>query len=510
MRVGPARRGRSSASTWPGGWRAAGSAGGGLVAGRRFLRPARIRRRMALIAAVSTSTVVLAFCLPLAFAIRNFTFDRAMDRAEFAARTLAAELSVQTSPAAARSLVSQALAESNRQLTVILVTGDQLGAPLGRRVNVPSAILAGRDVTTAMADGGRLVWEPVRGGRFAVAVAARVPPDQLTQGMAGTWALLSAIAVLLVLLAVGLADRLGRSIVRPLLGLVTVTHRIRDGDIDCRSDPSGPYEVAEVGQAVNELADRIEALLASGRLAAADLGHRLRTPLTALRLHAEELADTEARRRLQHDIDVLEEAVSHLITQTRDAPPEVVAQADLAEAVRDRMAYWTVLARSQDRRADIRLPGTRADVAISRDELDAAIDALLSNVFIHTPQQTGFRVSLERRPGQDRPTALDRRAGPDRRGGLELAGRGQATWSLVVENAVPALAPALTAPVAPGTTSVTRPARNRGTGLGLDIVRRTALRAGGTVSVGPSASGGFRVEVRVPGTPAPAQPGDNG
>ena len=55
--------------------------------------------------------------------------------------------------------------------------------------------------------------------------------------------------------------------------------------------PSGPYEVAEVGQAVNELADRIKALLASARLAAADLGHRLRTPLTALRLDVEAMGD---------------------------------------------------------------------------------------------------------------------------------------------------------------------------------------------------------------------------
>lgn len=446
-------------------------------------RPARIRRRLALIAAISTGTVMLAFCLPLAFIVRNVTYDRALDKAELASRLLATEVAQTSSQAAAMSLIRQAIGRSHRPISVILPSGVTLGTPLGRGTRIPADIGSGREVATATADGGRLVWEPVRGARYAAAVAARVFPEELTRGVAVTWALLFGTGALLVLLAVGLADRLGRSIVRPLLGLVTVTDRLRDGDLSCHCDPSGPYEVAEVGQAVNELADRIGGLLASGRLAAADLGHRLRTPLTALRLHAEEISDPVTRRRLEQDIGLLEDAVSQLIRQTRDAPPGHVAEADLAEAVRDRMAYWTVLARSQDRRAEIRLPATRADVAISRDELDAAIDALLSNVFIHTPHRTGFQVSLD---------------------------WNQPAWSLVVENAPPSLAPALTAPAAapgttaeaPGTTPLPWPARNRGTGLGLDIVRRTALRAGGTVFAGPAASGGFRVEVRIPERPA--------
>jgi len=185
----------------------------------------------------------------------------------------------------------------------------------------------------------------------ATAVVARVPPELLARGVAKTWALLFGGGALLVLIAVGLADRLGRSIVRPLLDLVTVTRQLRDGDLDCRNEPSGPYEVAEVGEAVNELADRINGLLATARLAAADLGHRLRTPLTALRLHVDAVGDPASTEQLRHDVGSLEEAVNQLIRQTRDTPPRAAAaHADLAEAVRDRMAYWNVLARSQQGR----------------------------------------------------------------------------------------------------------------------------------------------------------------
>jgi signal transduction histidine kinase len=288
--------------------------------------------------------------------------------------------------------------------------------------------------------------------------------------------LLFAGGALLVVLAVGLADRLGRSIVRPLQALVTVANRLRDGDLTSRARPAGPYEVAEVALAVNDLAGRIDGLLASARLAAADLGHRLRTPLTALRLDVEALADESvtadtARSRLKDGLDDLEEAVNQLIQQTRGGAGHVPARSDLAVAVRDRMAFWGVLAKSQARATDVQLTSHRIEVSLGRDELDAAIDALLSNVFIHTPEGTGFKVIL----GRPR--------------------RGQ-SCSLVIENEAPRAGGAIAVEV-PSAGSPER-ARAKGTGLGLDIVRRTAERAGGALTAGPVAGGGFRAELIVP------------
>jgi signal transduction histidine kinase len=238
--------------------------------------------------------------------------------------------------------------------------------------------------------------------------------------------------------------------------------------------------VAEVGAAVNELAARIGGLLENARLAAADLGHRLRTPLTALRLDAEGLADESvtvevARTRLQADLDGLEQAVDQLIKQAREAPGQAPARSDLAAAAMDRLAFWSVLAKSQGRTADVRLPAGRVDVRLGRDELDAAIDALLSNVFVHTPEGTSFSVTLSR------------------------TGAGRKAWSFTVENATPATAGSHQETEA-GAASAGRsgPARNRGTGLGLDIVRRTAERAGGTLTAGPTSGGGFRAVLTVP------------
>jgi signal transduction histidine kinase len=443
------------------------------------VRRPRIRRRLALIAAIATGTVMLAFCIPLALYVRTDAYDRAVDGAQLQARSLAAELSTVRDRAGVARLVRQANSASVTKATAYLSGGVRIGGPVWPSVRVPAAVFGERAVTTVAPDGGRLVWEPVHDPVAAWAVVARVPPSGLARGVPRTWMLLFGGGALLVLIAVALADRLGRSIVRPLQDLVVVTNRLRDGDLTSRTRPAGPYEVAEVGEAVNDLAARIDGLLAAARLAAADLGHRLRTPLTALRLDVEALADETlaadaASHRLQADLHGLEQAVDQLIKQTRDAPEHAPAHSDLAEAVRDRMAFWSVLAKSQGRTAGVQLPSRRIEVGLTRDDLDAAIDALLSNVFAHTPEGTGFSVTLRRTVR--RPPA----------------------WSLLVMNDPPPAGSPAAATAAGMPAQLPRPATSTGTGLGLDIVRRTAAEAGGTLTAGPTAAGGFSAELTFP------------
>ena len=441
--------------------------------GRVFGRRPRIRRRLAVITAVVTGTVVLAFCIPLAFFVRAIAYDRAIDAAELQARSLAAELVAVRDPAAIRRIAAQANSAASSPATVFLAGARAADA----RSALPAAVRHGHPATTSAAVGGREVWEPVRSPSAALAVMVPVTAGELSKGVARTWALLFGGGALLLVIAVALADWLGRSIVRPLRALEDLTHRLRDGDLNRRQEPSGPYEVAEVGQAVNELADRINALLASARTAAADLGHRLRTPLTAVRLDAETLTDAAERDRLLASLDTLDESVNRLITEIRQEPGPVSHRADLAEAVRDRMAFWSVLAKSQQRPFEVRAPARRVEISLDRGDLDAAIDALLSNVFAHTSEKTPFSIQLRR-----------------------TAGAAQ-SWSLIVEDH----GPGARAPQA-------LPGSRRGTGLGLDIVRRTAERAGGTAIIGSGKSGGYRVEIRLPdnaaSTAGPTNPAD--
>ena len=418
-------------------------------------------------AAIVTTTVVVAFCVPLAVFMSSVAYDRAVDSAELQSRSLAAELVAAHDVATVERLVDQGNGAAQTAAVVYLSTGQVVGPGTPPR-EAPVRVAGGQAATTNGPSGSRLVWEPVRGHSLARAVMVTVPASLLGQGVARDWLFVFGGGALLVVIAVALADRLGRTIVRPIQALERTTRKLRDGELGARVVPAGPVEVTEVGRTVNELADRIDELVGNARIAAADLGHRLRTPLTSLRLDVEAVPAGAARRTITRDLDALERAVDNLIRETRQAP-RTAGRTDLVDAVRRRMAFWGVLAVSQHRALEVDLPALGVEVALARDELEADIDALLSNIFAHTPEGTAFRVSVE-------PPSSP-----------------EGEWLLSVEDQGRA------GVAAPGRSSETG---GRGTGLGLDIVRRSVARGGGSVGCGVTPSGGWLVEVRFPGSTA--------
>jgi signal transduction histidine kinase len=247
--------------------------------------------------------------------------------------------------------------------------------------------------------------------------------------------------------------------------LLSVTRRLQGGDLRARVKPAGPPEVEEVGVAVNQLAERIGDLLAAEREASADLSHQLRTPLTVLRLDAEGIESPAERGRLTSDIDRLEQVVTRVIEESRAGsrrdPRPVRGRSDLGQAVRQRLTFWSVLAEDQGRVVSTTIPSRPAPIAVSPSELDVCVDALINNVLTHTPAGSDFSVEVA--------SAFDRR------------------WTLVVADQGPGL---------PGDTLPPRgTSGGSGTGLGLDIVRRTAEASGGSVSASRGWAGGARIEV---------------
>ncbi len=426
-----------------------------------------MRARLALTAAAVTAMIVLAFCIPLARLIGIVAANRALDAAKLESRSLAGAISaVGGDPTTTAQLVDQANAGSPRPITVYLADGTVLGPRVPADAEVELA-RKGRSFTAAGAHGERDVLVGIVGAdQKTTVVRVRVAAALLHRGVQRAWAIVAAIGCLVVVVAVALADRLALSIVRPMVELFSVTGRLQQGDLAARVEPAGPPEVAMVGVAVNGLAERIGDLLAAEREAAADLSHQLRTPLTVLRLDAEGLASAQDRLQIAQDVDRLEQVVTRVIQESRGTarPPTPgggAARCDLGQVVRDRMAFWSILATGQGRTWRVDVPGGAQPVGVSQSEVEVCLDALVNNVLAHTPAGASFSVSVRRGSGQ--------------------------AFVLVVEDAGPGL-PADSLP-ARGTTS------GSGTGLGIDIVRRTAEASGGSVAAGRSSQGGARLEV---------------
>jgi len=272
------------------------------------------------------------------------------------------------------------------------------------------------------------------------------------------WLIFTGLGAVLLFIAVVGADRLGRRVSAPVTELAAVAHRLRAGELDARAVPRGSVETVELGAALNRLADRIGELLIAEREAVADLSHRLRTPVTALRLDAEAVTEPELAGRLRDHIGHLERTVDAVVKDARRPVRSTLGRScDAASVVRDRVAFWSALAVDQDRDLTVSIPSTVTLAAIDASDLVDVVDALVDNVFAHTPDGTDFAVSLTM--SDPRIVLLEvADAGPGAVGS-DVAARGHST----------------------GDSS----------GLGLDIVRRAAVAAGGGLVVATSASGGM-------------------
>jgi signal transduction histidine kinase len=413
-----------------------------------------VRSRLALLVLATTSLMMIAFLIPLALLVRQVAEDRATVRATADVQGIVTVVGT-ADLASLRLTVERLAAQSGRPVSVYLPDGTVLGTQSAESSAVKLA-RHGQSLTAATGDGGREIVIAVQGrpGGGTAVIRTVVSPDETGRGVTRSWLVLAGLGTVLALLGLVVADRLARSLIRPITALSAVSHRLANADFAARAEPAGPPELRDVAGALNHLAGRIEDLLRQEREHVADLSHRLRTPLTVLRLEAESLRDPQEGARVTAAADALERAVSGLIRQARHRTDEA-ASCDAAAVVADRAEFWAALAEDTEREMLTDLAPGPLPVGLAGEDLAAAVDALLGNVFAHTPDGTPFAVRLAAAEG----------------GGAVLA----------IADRGPGLPAGLVQRGSSGGDS---------TGLGLDIARRAAQAGGGRLQIEPGVPSG--------------------
>jgi signal transduction histidine kinase len=390
--------------------------------------------------------------------------DRAITAAERDAAALAPVLALTNDSGDVTAAIARTATGADRRLSVFLPDGRLLGdtSPPDKTA---LALATGRRVAfSAQAGAGLVVYSPVitAGGSVSV-IRARIPGRLLDAGVHASWTALGAVAIALTGAAVLIADRLARSLTRDASAVAETARSLASGQSSARVTPRSTPELADAGRALNLLADRIDELRTAERERVADLSHRLRTPLTALRLDAEAAQNTAVLTGVER----LETAITELVRAARRPlhSSPVGATCDLADIARGRAGFWSALADDDNRPWTLDIPAERRLVIrLGGDDTAAAIDALIGNVFAHTPEGTRYAIAVT----DDGSTAC-----------------------LSIDDAGPGI-PEPQRVLARGVTDA------GSTGLGLDIARQAAHIAGGTITIGPADLGGASVTLCCP------------
>ena len=122
------------------------------------------------------------------------------------------------------------------------------------------------------------------------------------------------LALALVLLASFFAIR---HQLKPIQKIQKSVSRISDGELNHRIQLNGRHDLAVLGNSIDSMADRIQAMLDAKRQLLLAISHELRTPLTRARIATELFPDSANRQRLEEDLNDMQTLISDIMESER-------------------------------------------------------------------------------------------------------------------------------------------------------------------------------------------------
>jgi signal transduction histidine kinase len=292
---------------------------------------------------------------------------------------------------------------------------------LGQQDNAPELIDAQRGITrpsirwdTFRSEQRLFVAAPIAGDRSAVLgyVQLSVSMTPIIEERVHIFVTFAGISVVVLLVTILASILLARQIVVPVQHLTMTSEQIAAGKLDERVTPAGPSEVRRLGDAFNQMADRVQVMMAQQRAFVDNAAHELRSPLTGLRLRIEMLQTHSASNaaltqrylsQMERELGYLQRVVDHLLAlasaeQNEQAAPKTAL--DLSRVLYDLPDEMSPLAQHARVTLETDLPEHLPAVLANPDQMRIAIRNLLDNAVKYT--RPGGAVNFSARATDER------------------------------------------------------------------------------------------------------------
>lgn len=254
-----------------------------------------IRAKLGSITVFAVAVTIISLYALVGFALRDSLREIATRQSLQSARDLASQ-AFDVSGGASSSLPAAA-ARAGRFALVVDASGKVLQESMPLPASVAKA-LAG-SVDQGEADGLEYVGVPVVRDQAVIgAVYIGTPSTSGANALSATadllrgfwWQLLAA-GIVAAAIALISARFLARGMTTPLRDMASAARRMAQGDYRDRVTARSRDEVGQLADAFNRMASQLEGVEASRRELVANVSHELKTPITALQAHLENLLD---------------------------------------------------------------------------------------------------------------------------------------------------------------------------------------------------------------------------
>ncbi len=363
---------------------------------------------------LSLSLLLLFVLVPVEYALdqllERFYATQVTEPLLYHSRQLADMLAADDAALAAAPLMAEMV---GGEVVVVDAAGQPRSFEGASAIAVPAdtvrAVIAGRTHTGQLqAPGGStfiVTGVPVPGGAGGVLLLA--PADPLRQSFDQARRYLWVAGGAALLLGMGLALVLARSLTRPVLAMERATRAIARGDFSARVAVQDASELGRLGLAINQMAEQLETHERRRREFLADVAHELRTPLSYIRGYTQALAeglvtDPAEVRRCQQVVMDEADRVGRLVDDLMDLAQMDEGQMALDLAPLDLrvpalQAVETVRPQAAEKGVALAvdLPEPLPPVRADGGRIQQALFNLLDNALRHTPAGGGVRVSAD-------------------------------------------------------------------------------------------------------------------
>ena len=194
----------------------------------------------------------------------------------------------------------------------------------------------------------------------------------------------------------------------PLRRLQKAVERFGRGDFAARVKSGRRDELGQLARTFDQMAERIQTLLAAERRLLLDISHELRSPLARLAVAVELARSGEDREaalnRIQKEADRLNSLVGELLQVTRaEGDPSSLRSepVPLNELLVDLVGDSSLEAQARNARVELNA-GRKATVRGDAELLRRAVENVVRNAIRHAPPETAVELSLETADGSAR------------------------------------------------------------------------------------------------------------